>query len=97
MFGGIAFLLMGRMFCGVVNDDLMVRVGPEAHEASLAETHVRPMDFTGRAMIGYVFVGKGGTKTVQQNRKWIDRAASFVVPISWAASKSRKKPGTRRR
>ncbi len=29
MFGGRAFLLAGHMFCGVVKDTLMVRLGPE--------------------------------------------------------------------
>jgi TfoX/Sxy family transcriptional regulator of competence genes len=57
MFGGIAFLLDGAMFCGVSGGDLMVRVGAEAHEAALARPHARPMDFTGRPMKGYVFVG----------------------------------------
>lgn len=30
MFGGLAFLLGDRMFCGIVKDALMVRLGPEA-------------------------------------------------------------------
>jgi TfoX/Sxy family transcriptional regulator of competence genes len=29
MFGGVAFLLEGKMFVGVVRSDLMVRVGPD--------------------------------------------------------------------
>jgi TfoX/Sxy family transcriptional regulator of competence genes len=33
MFGGMAFLDRGHMFCGIVGDDLMVRVGPEQYEA----------------------------------------------------------------
>ncbi|MQA91390.1 MAG: hypothetical protein GEU90_14365 [Gemmatimonas sp.] len=32
MFGGLAFLLNGKMFCGIAKDDLMVRVGPDYHE-----------------------------------------------------------------
>jgi hypothetical protein len=53
MFSGLAFFLDGKMFCGIVKDDLMVRVGPERYEAALAQgTHVRPIDFTGRAMNG---------------------------------------------
>ena len=54
MFGGVAFLLDGKMFCGIVKDDLMVRVGPERHEKALGEPNVRPMDFSGRPMKGYV-------------------------------------------
>src|SRR5688572_23890839 len=81
MFGGLAFLLDGKMFCGIANDDLMVRVGPERHEASLAEAHVRPMDFTGRPMTGYVFVGPGGSRTEKAVKKWVDRGAAFVATL----------------
>jgi hypothetical protein len=37
MFGGLAFLLDGKMFCGIAKDKLMVRVrvGPDRHEAFL--------------------------------------------------------------
>jgi len=78
MFGGLAFLLDGRMFCGVLKHDLMVRVGPTRYRAALAEAHVRPMDFTGRPMNGYVFVGPGGTRTEKAIRKWVDQGTAFV-------------------
>ena len=54
MFGGLAFLLHGHMFCGIINEDLMVRVGPQQYEAALSQRHARPMDFTGRPLNGYV-------------------------------------------
>lgn len=78
MFGGLAFLLDGRMFCGIVKHDLMVRVGPKRYQAALAEAHVRPMDFTGRPMNGYVFVGPGGTRTEKAIKKWVDQGIAFV-------------------
>ena len=43
MFGGVAFMVRDHMACGIVGEDLMVRVGPEAHPGALAEPHVRPM------------------------------------------------------
>ena len=46
MFGGLAFMLGGHMFCGVVRDSLMVRLGPEGADRALNQPHVRPMDFT---------------------------------------------------
>ena len=46
MFGGIAFMLAGNMCCGVIGEDLLVRLGDDA-ERALAEPHTRPMDFTG--------------------------------------------------
>lgn len=50
MFGGLAFMLGGHMFCGVVKDTLMVRLGPDAAASALDQPHVGPMDFTGRPM-----------------------------------------------
>jgi hypothetical protein len=48
MFGGIAYMLSGNMACGIVGDDLMVRVGPDGYGDALERPHARPMDFTGR-------------------------------------------------
>ena len=61
MFGGITFMVAGRMACGVIHDDLMVKVGTEGHADALAEPHTRPMDFTGRPMRGMVYVDPVGT------------------------------------
>ena len=95
MFGGLAFLLGGKMFCGIVKDDLMVRVGPERYEAALAEAHVRPMDFTGRPMNGYVFVGPGGSRTVKAIRKWVERGAAFVATLEQKPVKRPRRARTR--
>jgi len=78
MFGGLAFLLDGKMCCGIVRNDLMVRVGPDRYDAALAKRHVRPMDFTGRPMRGMVFVASAGLRQEAQLRDWIDRAKRFV-------------------
>ena len=97
MFGGVAFLLDGKMFCGIASDDLMVRVGPENYEAALAEPHVRPMDFTGRPMNGYVFVSMSGVRSEKALKKWVDLAMGFVATVEKAAKKrSKKRPAKRR-
>ena len=76
MFGGITFMVAGRMACGVVHDDLMVRVGPDGHEAALTEPHTRPMDFTGRPMRGMVYVEPAGTRSDSDLARWVDRAVN---------------------
>jgi TfoX/Sxy family transcriptional regulator of competence genes len=81
MFGGVAFLLDGKMFCGIAKQDLMVRVGPERHEEALGRPHVRPMDFTGRPMKGYVFVGPEGCRTQRQVEAWVGLGAGFVATL----------------
>jgi len=60
MFGGLAFMLHGNMACGIVKDELMLRLGPEGADAALDLPHTRQMDFTGRPMTGMVFVAQAG-------------------------------------
>jgi TfoX/Sxy family transcriptional regulator of competence genes len=73
MFGGIAFMVAGRMACGVIHDDLMVRVGPDAHDEAVTEPHARPMDFTGRPMRGMVYVEPGGVSSDADLARWVRR------------------------
>ena len=54
--GGLAFMLNGHMFAGVVGEDLMPRLGEPAASYALSRPHVREMDFTGRPTKGMVFV-----------------------------------------
>ena len=56
MFGGIAFMVNGNMFAGVIRDDLMARVGGTNYDAALQRPGVRLMDFAGRPMKGMVYV-----------------------------------------
>lgn len=91
MFGGIAFLLDGKMFVGVATEDMMVRVGPDAYEAALAKPHVRPMDFTGRPLTGYVYVGVNGTRTAAAVAAWVERAIAFVRTVKKAPKKRRQR------
>lgn len=82
MFGGIAFMLNGNMCCGVINDLLMARVGPDGYEECLKLPHVRPMDFTGKPMKGYVYVEPGGYKSDEQLKEWVGRCSAFVSTLS---------------
>ncbi len=81
MFGGLAFMVKGHMCCGVVGDDLMLRLGAEGAAAALADKHVRPMDFTGRPMKAYVFVAAAGIKTEQSLRTRLQPALDFVATL----------------
>jgi len=81
MFGGLAFLLRGRMFCGITNDALMARVGPDRYEGALSKPHVRQMDFTGRPMKGYVFVDAPGLRTQKSLAPWVMQCLEFVSTL----------------
>jgi TfoX/Sxy family transcriptional regulator of competence genes len=93
MFGGIAFMLRGHMCIGVIDDELMVRVGPDAYEDALSRPHAREMDFTGKPITGYVYVGRAGFKSSSDLKAWIERGTKFVLglpPKKMKAAKIKK-------
>lgn len=81
MFGGLAFLLNGKMCCGVIKSDLAARIGPENYEKALSRPHVRPMDFTGRPIKGFVFVGPGGYKTDKAVGRWVNACVDYAESL----------------
>lgn len=81
MFGGLAFMVRGHMTVGVLADDLMVRVGPDAYDEALTQPHTRPMDFTGRPMRGLVYVGPGGTGDDDSLAAWVERGLAYTMSL----------------
>ena len=96
MFGGLAFMVKGRMCVGIVGDDLMVPVGPERHDAALLEPHARPMDFTGQPMKGFIYVSPAGVRTAAALRKWVSWGVAYalVAPARKAAATNPKARST---
>ena len=56
MFGGLCFMVNGKMCVGVEQERLMVRLDPERYDEAMEKEGCKPMDFTGKIMKGYVFV-----------------------------------------
>ena len=81
MFGGVAFLLDGKMFCGVIKDNLVVRIGPSFYQKALEKPHVRPMDFSGKPMKGFVYVSSDGCKTASALLEWINSGIDYVCSL----------------
>lgn len=90
MFGGVAFMIGGNMSCGVVGDELMVRVGPDAYEEALREPHAREMDFTGTPLRGMVYVGTKGIAEDEDLASWIERGAAFASSLPKKKGKPKK-------
>lgn len=79
MFGGLAFLVRGHMCCGITDSMLMGRIGRDAYEKALEEEHVKPVDFTGRPLKGFVYVEPEGLEDESALQAWIDRCLAFVA------------------
>lgn len=81
MFGGLAFMVKGHMCCGVLKDDLMLRLDTDVAKKALEDPNVRPMDFTGRPMKNFVFVSPKGTNTEARLRRHVQAALDFVETL----------------
>ena len=78
MFGGICFLLFGNMVCGIINDDLIVRVGADQYQEMLKLKHTKKFDITGKPMKGWVMILSKSLDTDKALHTWVRRGVSFV-------------------
>jgi hypothetical protein len=98
MFGGWGATLRGNMAVGVLGRDLIVRVGPDRYDEWLAKPGVRPFDFTGRPMTGWVYVDGATLSNRRTLGAWVDRGIAFAAGLPpKAAPASRGDVLTRRR
>ena len=81
MFGGIAFMVAGNMACGVLGEDLIVRLGDEEGEKALAEDGVRAFDFTGKPMKGIVYVSPELTSDEGGLTEWVEAGADYAASL----------------
>ena len=81
MFGGVGFLLRGNMCFGVYKEYLILRLGKDAAAGALKKKGTRPFDITGRAMSGWVMVGKQKTASEAALKSWTAQAIDFVSTL----------------
>lgn len=81
MFGGIAFMIGGNMAVGVAGDELMVRVGKEAHDEAEAKPGARIFDLSARPMRGWVVVAPEGFPTDADLDTWIQQGVSYAETL----------------
>lgn len=88
MMGGLCFMVDDKMCVGIIHDELMVRIGIEKYEEALTKEGAKEMNFTGRAMKGYVFVDAEGTDMYDDLSTWIQLALDFN-PLAKASKKKK--------
>lgn len=98
MFGGLAFLVDGKMCVGVLKDELIVRTGAERYLDALKSPHARPMDFTGRVSRGMVYVSPAGVTRGAALKRWVDAGvtAAREAPASRRPTRARPPAPARR-
>jgi TfoX/Sxy family transcriptional regulator of competence genes len=78
MFGGLCFLIRGNMVCGIIKDDLIVRVGMERYEDALKRSHTRKFDITGKPLKGWVVVSPEGHEEDEELSSWIEQGVRYA-------------------
>lgn len=81
MFGGLAFLVRDHMVCGVLEESLVARVGPDAYDDALDAPHTREFDFTGRPLRGFVYVDPAGVSEDEDLARWVERSLTYVKTL----------------
>jgi TfoX/Sxy family transcriptional regulator of competence genes len=99
MFGGVCFMIRGRMCCGISDSSLMVRLDPDEADRLADRPHVRPMDFTGKPMRGYLFVDAEGIDSPKALRSWVDRSVAYIetMPIQKKSKAAMPRRAVKRR
>ncbi len=85
MMGGLIFMVNNKMCCGIHLDKksgldlLMAKVGAEVYKTEIIKEVCLPMDFTGRAMKGYIFIIPEGYDLDRDLEYWITKAVDFNI------------------
>jgi TfoX/Sxy family transcriptional regulator of competence genes len=94
MFGGVCFMLNGKMCMGVIKDEMMVRFDPALEETLYELPGCTPMNFTGRPMKGYALISQEVLRSRKDLQKWIEICLSFNAALlrnEGASKKAAKK------
>lgn len=88
MFGGLAFIVNGKMCISVSHDNLMCRFDPALQEEVAEKNGFKPMNMRGHELKGYCYVSPDGYKKKKDFEYWINLCLSFNVKAK--ASMTRK-------
>ncbi|MGH7022816.1 MAG: TfoX/Sxy family protein [Caulobacteraceae bacterium] len=77
MFGGLAFMVDGKMCVTIGKDGIMCRIDPAVYDTVVERDGCRPMVMRGRELRGYVRVGSAALDTDADLAYWVGLAVDF--------------------
>lgn len=95
MFGGLAFLLNGKMCINISGDRLMCRFDPERTEEVQARTGYQPMIMKGKKYKGYCYVEPDGFRLKRDFEYWVLLCLDFNSRAKKSSGK--KKSGKKKK
>lgn len=81
MFGGLAFLIHGRMAVAATDDGLLLRVDPRHTDELVEAADVGRFVMRGRALDGWLRVGAGAVETDEALRQWVAHGVAYAVSL----------------
>ncbi len=97
MFGGLCFMVNGKMCVGVEADRLMVRLNPALTDEVMEMDGCQPMDFTGKAMKGFVYVDIDALNSSKKLQYWMSLALEYNRIAKASKKKASKNISSKRK
>src|SRR2546425_12269924 len=77
MFGGVTFMLRGKMCVSAGKGRIMGRIDPALHDAALKRKGARTAVMKGREYRGWVYVAASAVKTKRQLDSWVRLSLAY--------------------
>jgi TfoX/Sxy family transcriptional regulator of competence genes len=77
MFGGLMFMVNGKMCISIGKDRIMCRIDPAIHEEVVKRKGCRTVNMKGRKYIGYVHIDKEALKSKKDFDYWVGLALDY--------------------
>jgi TfoX/Sxy family transcriptional regulator of competence genes len=82
MFGGIAWMIGGNLACGVMGDDLCVKLAEEDAQEALEGPGTRPFQMTGRPPAkSFLLVSGTALADEAELARWVDAGADHAASL----------------
>jgi TfoX/Sxy family transcriptional regulator of competence genes len=89
MFGGVMFMVNGKMCISVGKNRLMCRIDPALHDEAIRREGCRTVTMGGRTYLGYVHVDASAAATKKALTYWVNLALSYNAQLRDTRSKKR--------
>lgn len=90
MFGGLTFMVHGKMCVSVGHNRIMCRIDPAIHDELLERQGVRTVVMKGRAYRGYVHVDAEALKLNRDLHHWVGLALDFNKRATASSGKRKR-------
>jgi TfoX/Sxy family transcriptional regulator of competence genes len=77
MFGGLAFMVDGKMCINVGTNRIMCRIDPVLHEEALSNKGTSTVMMKGREYRGFIHVDEAAIKTKKELNYWIELSVDY--------------------